>query len=264
MALFEERCSGADPQLEKLLSDIGMPRPFALRVMEAARKELPGGEDCDGVNELAGQLLAAVKNRENGPWKELPEEIYIDTMKCFSRFVEEHCRSEGRYGFDRGFWTPRQVEARLFRIGQLEYELREAQGERLLDLHIPTDARLDMALLDDSVARARSFLREYFPAWAEAPMECGSWLLSPALPELLPANARILQFQRPFRLSKVNWEAMDVLRWVFNLTPRQQETTPLSQLPENTSLQRSMKARLCAGGKVGVARGRLTAPFSGQ
>lgn len=254
-------------ELEKLLARIEMPRPFALRVMDEGWKALPaycGGDASDGgdgVEALTAQLLTALQNREDGPWKGIPEEIWVDTMKCFSRFVGEHHRSLGRYGFDRGFWTTRQIGARLFRIGQLEYELKEEEGRKTIDLHIPSDTKLDMGLLDESVAQARQFMKEYFPDWAEAPMECESWLLSPALAALLPENSNIRRFQRAFALVSHDPEPNDVLEWVFRLTESQQETTAWEDLPEETGLQRSMKAFLLSGGQVGTAKGCLSWPF---
>lgn len=254
-------------ELEKLLEKIEMPRPMALRVMDVAWKELPAycgreaSDGGDGVEELTAQLLTALQNREDGPWENIPEPIWVDTMKCFSRFVGEHHRSLGRHGFDRGFWTTRQVGAKLFRIGQLEYELKEEDGKKTIDLHIPSDAHMDMGLLDESVARARAFLREYFPDWADTPMECESWLLSPALASLLPEKSNILSFQRAFEIVSQDPEPQDVLEWVFRLTEEQQKTTPLEALPEGTCLQRSMKAFLLSGGRVGVAQGRLVRPF---
>ena len=251
--------------LEKLLHQIEMPQPFALRIMDEAFKDLPaycgkeGSDGGDGVEELAAQLLTALRNREEGPWKNLPEEIWLDTMKCFTRFVKEHRRSLGHDGFDRGFWTTRQISAKLFRIGQLEYELKE---DKTIDLHIPSDTKMDMALLDESVAQARQFLAEYFPDWANAPMECESWLLSPALGSLLSEGSHILGFQRAFTRLSSNPEPNDVLEWVFQLTEGQQKTTPLEKLQENTSLQRAMKTYLLSGGKIGTARGKLTGPFS--
>ena len=263
----EERQLLRQEALEKLLRQIEMPRPFALQVMDEAWKALPAycGRDSsdggEGAAELAAQLFTAVDNREEGPWRDIPQEIWLDTMKCFTRFVREHHRSLGFYGFDRGFWTTRQISARLFRIGQLEYELREAEGRKFLDLHIPSDARLDMGLLDASLGAARQFLEDCFPDWAQAPVECESWLLSPALKALLPEGSNILRFQRAFRITEVDPEPVDVLEWVFRLTESQQKTTPLHELPEETSLQRSMKAYLLSGGKVGTARGILCAGF---
>lgn len=268
LAEQQERRLLLQETLEKLLAAIEMPRFFALRVMDEAFRALPAycGRDSsdggNGVEELTKQLLTALHNRENGSWKNLPEEVWLDTMKCFTRFVQEHYRSLGYYGFDRFFWTTRQISARLFRIGQLEYELKEEAGAKIISLHIPSDARMEMALLDESLAQARQFLERYFPDWADAPIACESWLLSPALNALLPEGSRILAFQRAFTVDLVNPNPNDVLEWVFRLTDAQQKETALEDLPENTSLQRSMKAFLLSGGRVGAARGWLSSAFS--
>ena len=264
----EERRLLLQEALEKLLRQIGMPRAFSLQVMDCAFRALPeycGGdssEDGNGADILSQQLLTAVKNRDDGPWAGIPQEIWLDTMRCFTRFVREHHRSLGYDGFDRGFWTTRQISARLFRIGQLEYELLEKNGERVIGLHIPSDTHMDMALLDASVEEARAFLRTYFPDWAELPMECETWLLSPVLVPMLSPASHILRFQKAFDIVSVDLEPMDVLEWVFRLTEAQQKITPLESLPEDTSLQRSLKAFLLSGGKVGVAKGTLARRFS--
>ena len=93
-------------------------------------------------------------------------------------------------------------------------------------------------------------------------MECESWLLSPALSPLLPENSNILKFQRAFDITSVDPEPMDVLEWVFYLTGEQQKTAKLTDLPENTFLQRNMKAFLLSGGKVGIAMGQLKRSFA--
>ena len=255
--------------LEKLLRAIGMPWSFALMVMDCVwgnQKEFSGGikpaRDC-GAEEMARQLLISIQNRQNGPWKDLPENVWLDTMKCFTRFVREHEASCGTYAFDRGFWTTRQINARLFRIGELEYELLETDGNPSIALHIPSDVRLEGSLLNASVNDARSFLKTYFPKWQDAPITCESWLLSPELKQMLPSMSRILRFQQAFDLCPAGEDEKEaVLQWVFRLTPEMQKNASLRELPENTVLQRNMKRHLLSGGKVHAAQGVLVRQFT--
>ena len=79
------------------------------------------GEDPGGMKQLCCMLRCARKAREIYDRLGISKTIYLDTMAAFSRFVREHMESYGAYGFDRGFWTVRQVSGTLFRIGQLEY-----------------------------------------------------------------------------------------------------------------------------------------------
>lgn len=181
----------------------------------------------------------------------ISREIFTATMACFSRFVGEHMASFGCYGFDRDFWTVRQLSARLFRIGQLEYELVDGAHGRQVDLHIPSGAKLQPEELRRSWEEAKDFLGKHFPDYASVPMACDSWMLSPTLAALLPENANILRFQRAFRITPLE-EGNSYLEWVFKRTD-----LPLEVLPENTSLQRKLKAWLLSGGTWQEAEGVL-------
>lgn len=253
-------------EMEKLLHQIEMPQAFAFQVMNCARKQdgsFPFASD-QGAAEMARQLKIAIANRRNGLLRDIPEPIWIDTMKCFSRFVLEHMQSCGVYGFDRGFWTTRQISGKLFRIGELEYELLEENNENIIALHIPSDALLEGKRLNESVAQARAFFKARFPAWENRPIKCESWLLSPELKRLLHENSRILRFQQGFDISEASDDALEaVLQWVFRLTPSMQKNAALKALPESTSLQRAMKAYLLSGGTIHSGFGPLVRPFPG-
>ena len=185
-------------------------------------------------------------------------------QKPFTRFVRENIRSTGyAAAFDRAFWTTRQVEARLFRLGELEYELTEQDGERVISIHAPSDAWLEPDRLNASVDTARDFLRTYFPDWASCDMVCHSWLLSPDLAPYLPDTSRILRWQAAYDLQPDGDGKEAVLTWVFGLTAKQQEEgVQLQNLPENTALQRRLKALLLQGGSIREGRGRLARPFA--
>ena len=193
--------------------------------------------DADGFGELAAQLQCALKTRETYRFS---EEIFIETMKCFTRFVREHLESFGRYGFDRGFWTVRQLSGVLFRIGELEYETREDA----IHLHIPSDAVLEPERLRRSWEAARALL-------GAGEMVCHSWLLSPDLPGLLDPDSRILDFQRNFAIHSPEPDE-SFRQWVFK-----DPGCPDRQLPENTRLQRRLKTFILAGNTFHAARGTL-------
>lgn len=219
------------------------------------------GNDPDGWYMLYWMLFAA--GRYTCPEYcriGIPDGVFDATMACFTRFIDEHRVSYGRYGFDRDFWTYRELSVRLFRLGELEFELAYDRQDvadvagtpRVINMHIPSDARLDPDHCGQSIARSRSFFARFFPDWAGLPYMCGSWLLSPALKRLLPENSHILAFQRRFDILSTNPDAPDWREWVFQRCP-----ASLADLPERTSLQRNMKQFLLSGGKVGTGTGRL-------
>lgn len=214
------------------------------------------GDDPDGVGILTIMLHYAVvfaweQYRKLG----ISEEIYFDTMKCFSRFIGECVVMDGHERFDRAFWTVRQISALLFRIGELEYELTSHQGQPVISLHIPSDAKLTEEACNDSLHKAEAFIQNYFPEYSGTPMVCESWLLSPALKELLPKDSHIRQFQDRFRVVQVLEDDTGYIEWVFRTRSRE-----VQQFSEKTGLQRRMKEFLLNGGKVGAAFAYLVKP----
>lgn len=220
-----------------------------------AREELKKnlGEDPNGMKMLFCMLKAAVISWEKYQKKGIEPETFDETMKCFSRFVGEHRISYGSYGFDRDFWTGRQLSLQLFRIGELEYEKVEDEKEgRYISIHIPSDADMKEENLRKSLQEAGEFFQKYYPGWSRLPYKCCSWLLSPALKGLLGERSRILAFQDMFQIEEVYQDSDAFLEWVFK-----RKDIPLEKLPENTSLQRNIKAHLLSGGWVGEGMGRL-------
>ena len=251
---------------ERLAESLGIERAFVLKGGDSVWAEIQGMEapdNDDGAGILIRQLMIAADSRKYGAWKDIPEEIWTATMKCFPRFITEHRRSYGRDGFDRYGWTTRQIGAKLFRIGELEYEMTDEneRDRKEIGLHIPSDTRLEADRLNESLREADTFFRTYYPEWADAPRTCESWLLSPVLKELLPEGSRILKFQEAFDLLETLPEDDAALEWVFYVAEGQREGLDIRGLPENTSLQRKMKAMMLKGRKPGAAAGELKRQF---
>ena len=204
--------------------------------------------------------MACVENRERGVWRRFPEDICMATVGCFSRFVREHFVSYGYYGFDRDFWTTRQVNAKLFRIGELEYEIVDGDAENI-SLHIPSDAVMKPAALNESLDRAKEFFAAYFPGTENCSIRCESWLLSPKLKSLLPEYSNIIRFQNAFEITEEFPDSMDFLEWLFQIAGGQRESVVFADLPERTSLQRAAKKLLLSGGCIGSAEGALSRRF---
>ena len=91
---------------------------------KAATEKLPKlfPDDERGLKKLKLLLSAALKTRALYEKNHIDEKIFVDTMKCFSRYVREHKAAFGSYGFDRDFWVGRELSLCLFRLGELEYE----------------------------------------------------------------------------------------------------------------------------------------------
>lgn len=215
-------------------------------------------DDTENLKMLYCQLECARRTYQRYQERNIPDIIFIDTMKCFSRFISECKKRTGRLYYDRGWWSYRQISMGLFRIGALEYEFEEYEEEKVISLHIPSDADLSPACVDDSLARAKAFFRNFYPEYSCCRYICDSWLLSPVLASLLPKSSRILAFQQRFELLKSDTENKEFIEWLF----QSPQNTPYADLPEDTSLQRSVRQLLLDGGCIGTALGimRTSAP----
>ena len=81
------------------------------------------------------------------------------------------------------------------------------------------------------------------------------------LKELLPPDSRILRFQESFDLLEDLPENDAALEWVFHVAGGQREGLDFRTLPEDTSLQKKMKALLLSGRMPGAAYCVLARPF---
>ena len=213
------------------------------------------GEDPGGFRRLCCMLRCALKVKQEYARLGISDTIYTDTMAAFSRFVREHMESYGTYGFDRGFWTTRQISGYLFRIGQLEFERYTLSGAPAVSLHIPTDVDLRPEILVPSLREGLAAFYRIFPDHIGKPVYCHSWLLSPQLKDFLPEGSNILAFQQLFDLEPEGIPGQDVLLWVFK-NPK----LPPEQYPENTSLQRKLKQFFLNGGQFREGKGYLRIP----
>lgn len=249
----------------KMLEKIGEKAPYVMpedlkktylcrETTEEAFEQLKAaiGEDPDGMKQLY-----AVMDVTGDAWQRYLEKgisagIFAETMKLVPRFLRSFHDRSGEWKFNTGWWFWRELALLEFRAGCLEYELVAEKGRRFISLHIPSDADLSAEAIDASFAAFKRFLAAFYPEWQNLPWECDSWMMSPALEHLLPETSKILQFNRRFRVLEENAESLGVLNWVF---PGCSEIS--ADLPENTSLQRSMKSWLLSGNTVAWTRAVL-------
>ena len=220
------------------------------------------GEDEDGMKLFAAQSMEALLALHEYEERGIGHDIFLATMAFMARFSKDAFARRGRAEWTWGWWFPRQLALKEFRLGALEYEMTEGAAfggkpsggdKRRIFLHIPADADLSDGAVDASLAEARAFFCKYFPAFADAEYVCESWMLSPALGEILPGTSRVRRFSERFFV--VFWEedSPAFRDWIFPSAV----TAPAEELPEETSLQRAVKRHLLAGGKIGWAEGVL-------
>ena len=209
-------------------------------------------EDTDNIKILACMLKASADVFEIYKSKGISDEIYFDTMKCYTRFIDETYNMTGKLYFDRYWWTTRQAGCHLFRIGELEYEMKHIEENIVIGIHIPSDVDFSPSAIDDSLASAKHFFATYYSELSNAEYRCHSWLLDRQLKEMLNDNSNILSFQNRFEIFDEGEIGTEFIDWLYNT-----RTTDYDNLFENTSLQRNMKKHLLSGGVIRNAYGRL-------
>ena len=211
------------------------------------------GEDPLGTKILTVYLLASRKTRLRYLESGIDESLFWDTVKCFPRFIGETLERKDILAFDRAAWSRRHLDMSLIRIGTLEYERKIREGQRVIAIHIPTDADFSPKALEESFAAARSLISAHFPDYAEAPITCESWLMYEGLHNVLNESSKILAFQKRFNILLQHPVANGYLVFIFHRA----NCEDYASLPENTSLQRATKARLLSGGGIGGGFGIL-------
>ena len=244
--------------VEKLYCDF-----FDYKKAEETYKKLQNYTDSidnDKICELTILLYVAIKSYDYYKEKGIDKKIYLDTMKCFSRFVKETYNWTGKYTFDRGFWVWRQLCLALFRIGQLEFEIANVdkniakkldidQDSKVLYVHIPNDAICTTEELENSYNNAREFFKKYFNN--DYLLLCSSWLLGKELESLIDCNGGIYNFRKDYEIFDY-FESDDYLQWVFN-----KYSGDIKDFKEKTKLQKAIKTHLINGGKMTVGIGKL-------
>lgn len=188
-------------------------------------------------------------------------EIYIDTMKCFTRFLEETRKIISTYKFNRGFWTWRYTSGLIYRIQELEFELVAPPhkikavglaGKKYISVHIPSDANLSHEIISKNYLEVKFFLKKHFPSYEQVPFVTSTWLLSPKLKDWLKEKSNLRLFASDYDLVKTSPDSDEGVPWVFNSI-----SADILNYPEETSLQKAAKKWMMSGGHIGSALGIL-------
>lgn len=121
-------------------------------------------------------------------------------------------------------------------------------GDPTVGVHIPGGGPLDPAEVDDAIKKARVFFAKWFPDYSYRAFTCTSWLLDPQLETLLDGQGNILRFARRFDRITRKSEGEGVFQFLFLCPPG--VIPHFEELPENSRLQRAVKAHYLAGGRV--------------
>ena len=120
-----------------------------------------------------------------------------------------------------------------------EYFIRVKTGDDILAVHIPSRGALTREACEESYRRALEIFAYFTPQHDFKAFYCHSWMMAPELADILKPDSNVLAFQSKFQKYPSKTKGLDVMNFLFKT-----ETTPYADLPENTSLQRTLKS-LC-------------------
>ena len=126
-----------------------------------------------------------------------------------------------------------------------KYKMLMGKGDSVLSVHIPVEGELSIEACDSSYKRAKEVFAKFFPTLDVKGFVCYSWMMSPELKLYVKENSRVLGFASKYLRFPIHTEGEDVLNFVFYLKFKTYE-----DLPQDTLLQRNLKALYLNGGKL--------------
>ncbi len=123
------------------------------------------------------------------------------------------------------------------------WELILAEGDKIIEIHIPAGSRMDFDACGDSFRQAADFFPRYFPDRPFKAFCCASWLLNTQFQDMLSPDSNIVRFQREFYLFPIFSGGRSGFERIFG-----RDYKNLSKAPRDTSLRRVVLDHLQAGG----------------
>lgn len=217
-------------------------------------------EETTGIHKYAIELMYIIKLmpllKAHYIEKGYPLRYYDGFANNLRDYLLDCMKHYNVWGISIGWWLDAFFKLKCFTIGRLQYKpktISEARandqfpltaGQPYLEVHVPPSGPLIPELCHASYAEAAEFFRKYF-GYTEIIFCISSWLLSPDLENLLPASSNILKFAQDFTLLSTRIDTKG--KSLTNFTTFASLPEDLNDLPENSSLQRAVKAHLMAG-----------------
>ncbi len=154
------------------------------------------------------------------------------------------------------FWIHKYAKGELFRINDFEYETSKRDGKDIVNIHIPAGTKLNVYENLKSFKGAIDFFDRYYPEYKMTGVMCESWLLSDKIEEVMGGPTNISRFGDMFDRYDIGDTKGDaVLRFVYNFAA---PYPPIEDVPEDTTLQRKLKAYMLSGKRVYALGGTIS------
>lgn len=229
--------------------------PFA--DYSGAVREQADAEWGIGVLPLLALLVTADDVAAFHAERGISEDISRASLSDLGQQAWVHRRTYDEFGLHTFGWLSVAWSGALYWLGRLQFNLTRSQlpgidGGWVISTHIPEAGPLTAEAVADSFGRARVFFARFFPDYPTTLFHCASWLLDPQLTDVLAPASNMAAFQQLWELRGEPHEGDgDALFFVFRRRGEVDHTT----LPQRTTLERAIVARLNAGGHWQVCEG---------
>lgn len=242
---------------------------WARRDTAATQAALAALETETGIPVYTLWLLTLVMAAKPALSQAKSPEVFCATCQDLGYKARECWAVYGIWGTFVAHWYPILYAGELFKLGRMEYQVSVcrleapvsaagvtvAPGEPVLLLHIPSSGEpFTLETRMDSYRQAWQFFHR-----EKLVCLCSSWLLYPPYGQALAEGSNVRDFARDFTLLRQAPSPDFADGWrVFGRDWQH----PVEELPENTAMQRGLKAYFRQGGIPGTGLGMLV--FDGQ
>ena len=189
--------------------------------------------------------------------KGIAKEITVATLKDVNIWIENYKTQFGKDGIAAFPWLCNHGLGDLFRLGRLQFRIEKSHkgipGEYAIETHIAQGEPLIAEDCLESFAMAKEFFKKYFPEYSPECFMCDSWLLNPNLSDILPDDSNIIKFMKMW--TPVPFESDNSALAIERIFGFGFDANDIANAPENTSLQRKLKAYLLSGGDMDITLG---------
>ena len=176
-------------------------------------------------------------------------QIYIHKQRvkeCLTKDIYD--RKYENIRISQMLWGVYFINCKLIEVGRLQYEY----CENYIKIHIPSGSKLDYNKVIKSIKNSKKEIKKYYGK-NKMTYYCNSWLLSKQIKSMLKDNSNIVKFQTLFEIEEGESCLKDILNFVYKIN----EGLDYNLLPENSSLQKSIKEYLLRGNDVKLGKGKL-------
>lgn len=161
-------------------------------------------------------------------------------------FSAEITETETMYtGIRSNPWEPQKRERLSLRKSEWKPILK--RNDPIVSVHIPSGGKLLPEVCEEAYAKMREILKTYYPDYHYTYFACEhSWLMDPHLADFLPEDSNIIRFQEKYTRYQNNANGKGVYDFLFFVP----HSTPLADLPADTSLRKAIKAHYINGGLI--------------